>query len=306
MKFGLQATAALVLLSGCAAFTTPTRTMHKTAVAVQMFSNENESNNNDLGKAAMTFLTAATLAVSTATTILPPQPVAAAADVAVTVDLKKLPAEERNLIIAKDNSEIAGKTLKENTKKASDSKATVSKVSSDYAAQQKAVASAKKRLIADSDKLSRAKNDNMPSSAIKELSTVSATSKNAFKTQESKLSGLSKTLSTAEGNAKKAESSVKSSTKEIKTTAKKTKGAEKALSKYKVKVQKQQKKDAEAAKKAKQAAQNAKKVQQKRVSSLEDQAKKLKSDQEKIAKEVANKQKTIEAEQKNLAKMKIP
>merc|ERR1712032_1117973 len=96
-----------------------------------------------------------------------------------------------------------------------------SKATSEFNAQQKVVDAAKKKLIADSDKLSRAKNDKMPSSAIKELSAVSASSKDAFKAEEAKLSKISKSLSTAAGNEKKQKQTLNRQLRRLKQQPKK-------------------------------------------------------------------------------------
>jgi hypothetical protein len=177
MKFQLQAVAALALVAGSAAFCPAPVTASRPAFDLAMVANNN--NDNDLGKAAMSFMVASVLAVSTSTTILPvPAAIAApkAAVVAekVKVDLKTLAPEDRNLVIAKKNCELSQESLKEYTKYVSEAKMAESKAVNAFQTQERVVATSKKLLISDSDKLSAAKNQKMPTTAITELTSISS------------------------------------------------------------------------------------------------------------------------------------
>ena len=122
----------------------------------------------DIGKAAMSLLVASVVAVSSSSTILPAEPAFAATNVE-TVDLNKLPGPERNRIVAKKNLDLAKQTLKEYQKYAMELKGVENKAESALQAQEKVTNNVKKQAIADSDKLSSAKNSKMPQSAIQEL-----------------------------------------------------------------------------------------------------------------------------------------
>ena len=175
MKFQFQIVAALALASGTAAFCpAPVSQRLATELGVVPPRPRQPFQDLDLGKACMTFVAASVVAVSSSTTILPAQPALAAAAPAVvveTVDLKKLAPEERGKITAKKNLDLSEQTLKEYQKYVASAKAAESKASTALKAQEKVVASAKQAAIADSDKLSAAKNQKMPQTAVKELVT---------------------------------------------------------------------------------------------------------------------------------------
>lgn len=122
----------------------------------------------DFGKAAMSFLVASVVAVSSTNTLLPVETAFAAAQTE-TVDLNKLPGPERNRIVAKKNLESAKQALKDYQKYAMELKGVENKAESALQTQAKIAANVKKAAIADSDKLSSAKNSKMPQSAIQEL-----------------------------------------------------------------------------------------------------------------------------------------
>lgn len=177
MKFQFQTVAALALASGASAFcpapiaSRPTTDLPATT----------DRSDFDMGRAAMSFVAASVLAVSSSTTLLPMDAALAATPVATEkvqkvekapkVDLKKLAPEERNKIMAKQNLDLSEQTLKEYTKYAAEAKTADSKASAALKAQEKTLAAAKKAVISDSDKLSAAKNQKMPQTAIKELTT---------------------------------------------------------------------------------------------------------------------------------------
>ena len=161
----------------------------------------NNSNNVNIGKAAMSFMAASMIAASSANSFLPVEPAFAAAapttksTTTTTVvdkkkadskkvdvkkdDVKKMAPEEKNKIVAKKNLDLAEQTLKEYTKIASDAKSADSKATTAFKSQEKIVTGAKKTVIATSDKLSAAKNQKMPLMAIKELSEKAGESSHA-------------------------------------------------------------------------------------------------------------------------------
>jgi hypothetical protein len=189
MKFQVNTVAALALISGSSAFCPAVRPMAPRGVATDLSMSSNDNDNVDIGKAAMSFMAASMIAASSATTLFPIEPAFAAAAAAPTttvvnkkvadtkkvtdtkkVDVKKLAPEEKNKIDAKKGLDLAEQTLKEYTKIAADAKSADSKASTAFKSQEKVVAGAKKTLVATSDKLSAAKNQKMPQTAIKELS----------------------------------------------------------------------------------------------------------------------------------------
>lgn len=183
MKFQLQAVAALTLTAGATAFCpTPVRIPPVSALAMS------RGEDVDMGKAAISFMAASVIAVSSSMNMLPVEPAFAATTTTTTVekvqkvekvkkvekapkvDLKKLAPEERNKITAKQNLDLAEQSVKEYTKYAAEAKGAEAKASAALKNQEKIVAAAKKTVITDSDKLSAAKNQQMPQAAIKELS----------------------------------------------------------------------------------------------------------------------------------------
>jgi len=203
MKFQVQSVAALVLISGASAFSPSVRPVPTRAapagVDLSLAKNDSNDVDMDLGKAAMSFMVASMIAASSTNPLLPIEPAFAAATPAATTTTttttttkkaaepkkvaepqkaaetpkeaaKKLAPEEKNKIEAKKNLDLAERTLKEYTKIASEAKSTDSKASNALKSQEKVTADAKKAFLAVSDKLSAAKNQKMPQTAIKELS----------------------------------------------------------------------------------------------------------------------------------------
>ncbi len=168
MKFQVQTVAALALAWEASAFCpapVSIRSLPDLSMAKGDF---------DMGKAAMSFVAASVVAVSSSSVLVPMES-AFAAPVTVEkvqkVDLKKLAPEERNKITAKQNLDLSEQTLKEYTKYAAEAKTVDAKATAALNAQEKLVASVKKSVISDSDKLSAAKNQKMPQTAITELTT---------------------------------------------------------------------------------------------------------------------------------------
>jgi hypothetical protein len=203
MRIHLQAVAALALATGTVAFAPATIPSRPAASELCMAAPRDEQNNNALAvsfeKAAMSFVIASVLAVSTATTVLPVSPAHAAAAPAPAVSEKqalaksklakeerekvlanekqafqKLSKEEREKILATKDLSSAQDYLKEYTKNASEAKSADGKAVNALKAQEKVVENTKKLVITDSDKLSAAKNQKMPASAIKELTAISS------------------------------------------------------------------------------------------------------------------------------------
>jgi len=305
MKFQVQTVAAITLLaSGVSAFC-PAPISTRPVSDLSMVQGD-----VDMGKkAAMSFMAASLIAVSSSTSILPVEPAFAAPTATTTektqkVDLKKLAPEERNKILAKQNLDLSEQTLKEYTKFATEAKAADAKASTALKAQEKIVAAAKKTVISDSDRLSAAKNQQMPKSAITELSIKAAQSKDILKTEEKKLADLAKTASKASSDLKSAEKGLSQSKDAIKNAKKKLEKAEKAYKDYTKKVQDQKKKEVELEKKAKAAAQKALQDEEKKVRALEAEQKRLASIKESSEKELEKKAKLLEAEKKALEKLK--
>jgi hypothetical protein len=167
MKFQLQAVAALALVAGSAAFCPAPVTTSRPAFDLAMVANNN--NDNDLGKTAMSFMVAVV-----AEKVNGGAPKAAVVAEKVKVDLKKLAPEERNRVIAKKNFELSQESLKEYTKYVSEAKTAETKAVNAFKTQERVVATSKMLLISDSDKLSAAKNQKMPKSAITELTSISS------------------------------------------------------------------------------------------------------------------------------------
>ena len=173
MRFHLQAVAALAFAAGSMAFA-PAMTAPSRPASTELCMANN--NNMDLSTAAKSLFTAGLLAVSTATTILPVEPVMAATAApakAEKVAVKKLASEEKEYIEAKNSLSAAQSSLKEYQKRSSDAKNADNKAVSAFKTQEKQYEKAKATMVAGSDKLSSAKNQKMPQSAVKELSDVS-------------------------------------------------------------------------------------------------------------------------------------
>jgi hypothetical protein len=211
MKFQVQTVAALALASGSVAFSPAPRLLpsqHRqqqqqqqlyrqgaaTTTEIAMAPRRNDENNNSnmdfLGKAAMSFFAASVVAVASTTGVLAPvEPAFAASSSSsttpnkekvmvetATMSRKKLAPEEKIKITSKQNLDLAEQTLKEYQKYVSEAKGSDKKASAAFKAEEKVVAAAKKVVISDSDKLSAAKNQKMPQTAVKELTTKSGKS----------------------------------------------------------------------------------------------------------------------------------
>jgi len=166
MRFQLQVLLAVLLASGSAAFS-PVAPASRRATELSMAARD-----QDFGKAAASILAAGFLAVSSVTTVLPVEPVFAAPAKQEKVEVKKLAPEEKNKIAAKDSLDLANSSLKEYSKLASEAKSADTKATSALKKQESITASAKKAALASNDKLSAAKNQKMPQTAIKELSDI--------------------------------------------------------------------------------------------------------------------------------------
>jgi hypothetical protein len=176
--------------------------------SLALFANNNaddveESNNNfDFlpkinGNAAASFLMASVLAVSTVattTTAIPGFVQPAHAERIVVDQAKpaakkqapkkvapKLSGEEKDLNKSKANLNLSKQTLNAYEKLTSEAKSANNKATSALDSATKNVASAKKAFGTISDKLSSAKSQKMPQSAIKELSADAGTNKNERK-----------------------------------------------------------------------------------------------------------------------------
>lgn len=181
MKFQVQTVAALALASGTAtAFCPAPLSSHRHQQASTTDLAMAARDMPDFGKTAvMSFFAASVVAVSASGVVLPVEPAfAASASTAAKVEkveVKKLAPEEKNKIVAKQNLDLSEQTLKEYTKYVSDAKGADAKASAALKNQEKVVAAAKKVVITDSDKLSAAKSQKMPETAVKELTVKSGT-----------------------------------------------------------------------------------------------------------------------------------
>jgi hypothetical protein len=102
-----------------------------------------------------------------------PAPAKKAAPSPAPAPAPALAKEEKERLVARKNLDLSQQTLKEYQKYVSDSKQADKKASGELAAASKAAEAAKKQYVAMSDKLSKAKSQKMPSTAIQEL-TVNA------------------------------------------------------------------------------------------------------------------------------------
>lgn len=198
MKVQAKAVVALALASGASAFA-PSAISQSTPL--NQLDMAKDFNDQDLvanmGKTAMSFVTASALAFSTATTVLPVAPAVAKQAEPVVVDAKtakkeaaaaakakadaekqaiaKMGKEEKELYTAKKSLSLSQASLKEYSKFVSDSKSAESKAAKALAEQEKKTATSKAALKSASEKLQLAKKEQMPSSAIKELSEIEGT-----------------------------------------------------------------------------------------------------------------------------------
>jgi hypothetical protein len=203
MKVQTKTVLALALASSASAFAPSSASQSRPMVEVSM---AQQTGDNDvvanLGKTAMSFVTASALAFSTVTTIFPVDPVEAAKapEAPVQVDkktVKKLSAEKAKAAAEKEAIAKMGKeakerhsakkslalsqaSLKEYTKFVSESKGAESKATNALKAEEKATANAEASFKAASEKLNAAKKQKMPSSAIKELSEIQGTSCSSY------------------------------------------------------------------------------------------------------------------------------
>jgi hypothetical protein len=88
--------------------------------------------------------------------------------------MDKLSPEEKQRVSTKKSYELSQNSLKAYEKILSESKSSLSKANNNLKAQDKTAASAKKAVIRSSDKLSQAKTEKMPASAIKELTAIAS------------------------------------------------------------------------------------------------------------------------------------
>lgn len=194
MKIGVQAVAALAVVSSTAAFC-PTPMAKQSHTTMEMI------NGKDIEKAAFSLTAASVIAVSAFNGFVPPADAAVKSQPAPAVPLTKteqraadkaaaekakadaaakaaaeaekaLSKEEKERNASKKDLVSAETALKNYEKALSTAKATESKTASQLKAQQKIVDNAKAQFITASDKLSAAKNQKMPQSAVTELSAA--------------------------------------------------------------------------------------------------------------------------------------
>lgn len=266
----------------------------KPTTSSALFAEESNSINNFLpkinSKAAASLVVASFLAFSTVgvtTTVIPGfvEPAHAASKVSKTKAVeapKKLAKEEKEFKQAQSTLDLSKQTLNAYEKLSSDAKAADKKASSALDSATKNAASAKKSYTAVSDKLSAAKKQKMPSSAIKELSADSANLKEVLKGKDKVFADTSKTATSTAKEVKSADGGIKESKKAIKKAEKTLKKADKSLKAYQKKIKKQLK------------------AEEAKLKTLESQASKLKSLKEKETKELSSKQKAIQSELKSL------
>jgi hypothetical protein len=188
MKIHLTQAILAATLAGTAAYVNvapATKPAFTRQTTLQMARSENNPI-ADLSKNAMTLFTASAFAFSAATTVLPAPAMAAAAKPVVEqkapakkqisekeqekIKLSKMSQDERAQYSAKKTVDLSGKTIAEYQKFLSEAKIADSKAAKGVEAAEKVEAPAKKAFITASDKLAAAKNQQMPASAIKELS----------------------------------------------------------------------------------------------------------------------------------------
>jgi len=267
-----------------------------------LFANADDERNTNNNKSMMTnlpkinsnsaasFLMASFLAVSTvaATTMVIPVFIEPAHAAVKAVETPKIVSgEEKDLKKAKLNLNVSKETLKAYQKLSSDAKSADKKALSALELATKNASTAKNAYVTVSDKLSAAKNQKMPQSAIKELSANAAILKGVSNEKDTIFNNASKTASKTAKEVKMAEKGIKESEKVIKKAEKSVKKAEKSFKGYSKAVKKQVKK------------------QEQKVKALESQASKLKSMKEKETKELSSKQKAVESEVKNLKNLNL-
>ena len=176
MKLSI-ATGLVLALASTEAFA-PSK-IHSSPKSTALFAEENNNFLKFDGKAAASLVAASVLAFSTVgvtTTAIPAfvEPANAAAKVEKVVE-KKLSKEEKEFVKAKSNVDLASKTLKSYEKLVSDAKTADKKANSALEVAKKNEVTAKKAYTTIADKLTAAKKQKMPSSAIKELTADAGT-----------------------------------------------------------------------------------------------------------------------------------
>jgi len=199
---------------------------------------------------------------------------------------KKLTKEEKEFQKAKSNVDLAKSTLESYQKLNTDAKTADKKAKTALTIASKNEATAKKAYTTVADKLSSAKKQKMPESAVKELSADAASLKSVLNEKEKILSSASKTAESTSKQVASTEKGIKESQKAIKKVSKNFKKAEKTYSKYQKKVNKQLK------------------AQQTKLKKIQGKASQLKSAKERETKELKATEKALEAESKALEAMK--
>jgi len=297
MKFSIAAGLLVVAMATTETLAFAPSKVHSTSTA--LFAEESNNNNSNMNnflpkinsKAAASLVVASFLAFSTVgvtTTAIPGfvEPVQAASKVSSKTKAveapKKLAKEEKEFKQAQSTLDLSKKTLNAYEKLSSDAKSADKKASSALDTATKNAASAKKAYTTVSDKLSAAKKQKMPTSAVKELTADSANLKEVSKGKDKVFADASKTATSTAKEVKSADGGIKDSKKAIKKAEKTLKKADKSLKAYQKKVKKQLK------------------AEEAKLKTLESQASKLKSLKEKETKELSSKQKAIQSELKSL------
>lgn len=174
------------------AFVVPTPSSATTRVgSLPAIPSDKDVNDNSVSMSvaknvAMSWFTASVLAVSTVT-MLPTVEIPGIVDSSLTgvppavalgkkdAPAVKLSKEEKERNAAKANLDLSQQTLKEYQKYVSDLNSASKKANSVAESTQKQAIAAKKQFVATSDKLSKAKSQKMPSSAVQELAKEAGT-----------------------------------------------------------------------------------------------------------------------------------
>jgi hypothetical protein len=331
-----QATILAATLAGTAAYVNvapatnrkPAFSRQASATALEMArsSEDNKNPMTDLTNGAMSLFTASAFAFAAATTVLPAAPAMAAvaekpaveqgqkAAPGVTtsapsakkkmsekeqekIKMAKMSSAEREQYSAKKNLDLSAKTVVEYQKYLTMAKTNDGLATKAVQAAEKAEIPARKAFLAASDKLTAAKSQAMPSSAIKELSEKVGTAKSTLQVAEKHLAESNKASTKMTQEIKYQESNVKSA-QESQQRAKKTlEKADKNLKKYNKKLEKEQKQAAK--KKAQQV-----KEQETKIDKLKKETQKYESIKASSEKEAAAKKAQIDAELKALDKLK--
>ena len=172
----------MALCASAEAFAPPAVAAPKLSMQLQAATSDNNNSSSNPTK-ALSFLAAGALAVATSVVVptvemdsltqqQPPIvhvgiPAANAADKKAAAP--KLSKEEKERIAAKNNLDLSQQTLKEYQKYNSDLQSAFKKADSQKTTAVKQATDAKNAYMKINDKLSKAKNEKMPSSAIQEL-----------------------------------------------------------------------------------------------------------------------------------------